>query len=434
MFARASGLLLHVTSLPGGKLGPSADGFVDFCSSAGQRWWQLLPLGPPGYGESPYAALSAFAGDEALLPSPRASGSHLAPLPQWQTRPRWLNDYTLFRALKDHYGQRPWWQWPRALRDRDTAALRRARDRHAERIRHYADEQCRFDHEWKALKRRANDAGVSLMGDIPLFVARDSADVWARRSLFRFDVVAGVPPDYFAADGQLWGNPHYAWSVHKRSRFAWWVARFARAFELFDAVRIDHFLGLHRVWQVPRRAKTARRGTWELVPGDALLQAVRKELGPRKLLAENLGVVTAEAEALRARHGIPGMRVLHFSFGPNHDDRPFWYSPDSVVYTGTHDNDTTKGWFRNANGDGTRALRYLGCEPRDVSRAMVELAWRSASNLAIAPVQDVLGLGSKARMNVPGTIGDNWCWRLRRGQLNEDHARFLKELTEGSGR
>ena len=428
MFARSSGLLLHVTSLPGGKLGPAADRFVQFCEQSGQRWWQLLPVHPPGYGESPYAALSAFAGNEALLPAPRA------PHPTWTKRPRWLRDYTLYRALKDHYGQRPWWQWPRAVRDRDPAALRRARDRHADRIRHYDREQCRFDREWSALKRRANDAGVSLMGDIPLFVARDSADVWTHRSLFRFDVVAGVPPDYFAADGQLWGNPHYDWAAHRRSRFAWWVSRFARAFELFDAVRIDHFLGLHRVWQVPRRAKTARNGTWEIVPGDALLHAVRRKLGPRKLVAENLGILTPEAETLRERHGIPGMRVLHFSFGDDLAARPFWSTPDTVVYTGTHDNDTTRGWLASANGDGTRALRYLGCEPRELPHAMMRLAWQSASNLAIAPVQDVLALGSRARMNVPGTTEGNWSWRLRRGQLDANCARFLKSLTEDAAR
>jgi len=428
MFARASGLLIHITSLPGGRLGPAADEFVQFCEAAGQRWWQLLPLGPPGYGESPYAALSAFAGNEALLPAPRT------PHPRWTKRPRWLRDYTLFRALKDNYGQRPWWQWPRALRDREPEALRRARDRHAERIRHYEEEQCRFDHEWTALKRRANDAGVSLMGDIPLFVARDSADVWAKRSLFRFDVVAGVPPDYFSSEGQLWGNPHYAWAAHKRSKFAWWVARFERAFELFDAVRIDHFLGLHRVWQVAGRAKTARKGAWELVPGEALLKAVRAKLGPVPMVAENLGILTAEAEALRERFGIPGMRVLQFSFGGDPSARPFWNAPDSVVYTGTHDNDTTRGWLATANGDGTRALRYLGCEARDVSQAMVRLAWQSASNLAIAPVQDVLGLGTKARMNVPGTTEGNWSWRLRRGQLDQDYARHLKALTEDAAR
>jgi len=388
----------------------------------------MLPVGPPGYGESPYAALSAFAGNEQFLPSPRA------PHPNWNKRPRWLADYTLFRALKDNYGQRPWWQWPRPLRDRDPAALRRARTRHAGRIRFYDDAQCRFDHEWKAFKRRANDAGVSLMGDIPLFVAHDSADVWAHRSLFRFDVVAGVPPDYFAADGQLWGNPHYAWVSHRRSRFRWWVARFARAYELFDAVRIDHFLGLHRVWQVPRRAKTARKGAWELVPGDALLRAVFKELGTLPMVAENLGIVTPEAEALRERHGIPGMRVLHFSFGADPGARPFWYPQDSVVYTGTHDNNTTAGWFRGANGDGSRALRYLGCDARDVSAAMVALAWESPAKLAIAPVQDLLGLGARARMNVPGTVGDNWRWRLRRGQLDADHARRLHALTEAADR
>ena len=301
-------------------------------------------------------------------------------------------------------------------------------------MRAVEEAQVRFDGAWMALRRRCADAGVRLIGDLPLFVARDSADVWSHRSLFRFDSVAGVPPDAFAEDGQLWGNPQYAWPAHRRSRFRWWVARFARMFELVDTVRIDHFLGLHRAWEVSARARSARRGTWTPVPGEALLHAVRKEVGKRPMIAENLGIITEEAEALRRRFGIPGMHVLQFCFGDDAMARPFWFPPDSVVYTGTHDNDTLRGWQADANGDGGRALRYLGCDKAGLPEAMLRLAWLSASNLAIAPVQDVLGLGSAARMNVPGVADGNWGWRLRRGQLTDSHARRLRALTADAAR
>ncbi|MHC4953691.1 MAG: 4-alpha-glucanotransferase [Planctomycetota bacterium] len=433
-FERSSGLLLHVTSLPGGRLGAEADRFVAFLEGAGQRWWQILPLGPPGYGASPYAALSAFAGNDALLPPAREPLSE-DDLRAYRARHRaWLPDYAVFRALHERYRGRPWWQWPRPLRDHDTAAVRRARSDLAERVRAHEEAQCRFDRAWLALRRRCRDAGVRLIGDLPLFVARDSADVWAHRSLFRFDAVAGVPPDAFTEDGQLWGNPLYAWDAHRRSRFRWWVRRFERAFELVDTVRIDHFLGLHRIWEVPARARSARRGKWVTVPGDALLRAVRSAVGTRSMIAENLGILTEEAESLRKQFGIPGMHVLQFCFGPDRDMRPFWFPPRSVVYTGTHDNDTVRGWQASANGDGGRARRYLGCRAKELPAAMLRLAWLSASNLALAPVQDLLGLGSAARMNVPGRAEGNWTWRLRRGQLGVDHARRLRALTKEAGR
>ena len=429
MFERSSGLLLHLTSLPGGRLGPAADDFLRFLEAAGQRWWQVLPVGPAGYAGSPYAAHSAMAGDESLLPLAPAA------LPEdrfreFRRRQRaWLPDYALYRALKERYGQRAWWTWPRGYRARDPAALAKARTELAPRIRAHEVAQCRFCDEWAAFRRRARDAGVGLIGDVPLFVARDSADVWARRSLFRLDVAAGVPPDYFSADGQLWGNPHYAWDAHRRSRFAWWIARFRQEFERFDALRIDHFLGLYRVWEVGRRARTAKNGRWSLVPGEALLRAVRKALGPRPLIAENLGIVTPEAESLRAGMGIPGMHVLHFAFGPDAQARPFWMAKDAVVYTGTHDNDTTRGWQAASPGDAARAQRYLDCDAASLPRSLLRLAWTSAADLAIAPAQDLLGLGTKARMNVPGTKDGNWHWRLKRGQLTPDHARHLRALT-----
>jgi len=407
MFDRASGLLMHVTSLPGRGIGADADDFLRFLEAAGQSWWQMLPVGPPGYGGSPYAALSAFAGDEALAPRGR---------PADRPVPAWLRDYARFRALKDRHGQKPWWRWPK----------KQVAD--PGRVRHYVERQFAFDDAWAALKKRANDAGIRLLGDLPLFVAKDSADVWAHRGLFDLDAVAGVPPDYFSADGQLWGNPQYDWAAHERDRFRWWVGRFDRMFELFDAVRIDHFLGLHRVWAVPRRAKTARRGSWRPVPGAKLLKAV----GPRPMVAENLGVVTEEAEALRKRFGLPGMHVLQFSFGPDPRARPFWFDEQSVVYTGTHDNDTTRGWLREP--DAARAARYLGCAPGELPAGMLRLAWLSRPRLAIAPVQDLLGLGARARMNTPGRADGNWGWRLRRGQLTPRLARELAALTREAAR
>jgi len=407
MFERASGLLLHVTSLPGGRIGAAADAFIAFLEAAGQRWWQMLPVGPPGYGGSPYAALSAFAGDEAQAPAGR---------PEERPVPRWLSDYAEFRALKDRYGGKPWWRWPARARP-DPG-----------RVRHHVVRQWAFDDAWAAMRKRANDAGIRLLGDLPLFVARDSADVWKHRKLFDADRVAGVPPDYFNEDGQLWGNPQYDWAAHARSGFAWWKARFDRQFELFDAVRIDHFLGLSRVWSIPRRARTAKRGEWRAVPGAKLLEAV----GRRPLVAENLGVVTDEAEALRKRFGLPGMYVLQFSFGPEARDRPFFFEENNAVYTGTHDNDTTKGWTREP--DAARAARYLGCDRRGLPPRMLRLAWLSRPRLAFAPVQDLLGLGPRARMNAPGTSGGNWRWRLRRGQLDRRLARELRALTEEAAR
>ncbi|MEM8883046.1 MAG: 4-alpha-glucanotransferase [Planctomycetota bacterium] len=407
MFARASGLLLHVTSLPGGRLGPEADRFVDFLAAAGQKWWQLLPVGPPGYGGSPYAALSAFAGNEDFAPG--------TDTPAERPVPPWLQDYARFRALKEHFGGKPWWEWPENLpADPDT--------------RTWIEAQWRFDDAWSALRRRARDAGVQLLGDLPLFVAKDSADVWAHRDLFDLDHVAGVPPDYFNEEGQLWGNPQYAWDAHAGSDYAWWAARVERQFELFDAVRIDHFLGLHRTWSIPAHEDSAKNGTWQPAPGAAILEAI----GKRALVAENLGVVTPEAEALRARFGIPGMHVLQFSFGEDRRDRPFWFDERAVVYTGTHDNDTTRSW--SDEPDAARAQRYLGCAREELPEAMLRLAWMSRPDLAIAPVQDLLGLDATARMNAPGTTDGNWDWKLRPGQLTDEHAAALRALTEEAGR
>ncbi|MFI5401558.1 MAG: 4-alpha-glucanotransferase [Planctomycetota bacterium] len=413
VFPRSAGLLLHVTSLPGGRLGPAAYRFVDFLAAAGQKWWQVLPLGPPGAGGSPYAALSAFAGDERLV---TRDGPPLdAP---------WVPDYAAFRALHDAHG--PWPQWPRGAKPPREAVER------------YARLQGAFDLEWRALRKYANERGIGIIGDLPIFVAHDSADVWAHKDLFHLDrrgqprVVAGVPPDYFSKDGQRWGNPHYRWD---RPRvFEWWIARLRRAFELFDAVRLDHFLGFLRAWEIPAGERTGRRGRWRGGPGARFFAAVRKALGPLPLIAEDLGLLTPEASKLRDQLGLPGMRILQFSFGKNPEDRPHYFPRNSVVYTGTHDNDTTQGWLHAGGEDPERARRYAGATARDFHWGMIRTAHLSPSDLAIVPVQDLLGRGTEARMNKPGTVRGNWDWRLKGGELTPRLARNLREVTEASNR
>jgi 4-alpha-glucanotransferase len=423
---RSSGLLLHVTSLPGGRLGAPAERFVDFLAAAGQRWWQVLPVGPPDPHGSPYAALSTFAGNERLLAKEA--------LPDEAFRPPWLRDYALFRALRDRYGG-PWTAWPRGLRDRRPEALQRARTEHAAAIAKYERAQQAFQWQWRALKRYANRRGVRLIGDVPLFVAHDSADVWVHRDLFKLGkngrptVVAGVPPDYFSEKGQRWGNPVYRWDVVRRRRFRWWTARLARARELFDLVRIDHFLGLLRTWEISARAKTAKRGRWTPGPGASLLRAV----GARRLVAEDLGLVTREATRLRKRFRLPGMQVLQFSFGPD-GTFPHDFERNCVVYTGTHDNDTTVGWFRQGGPDRELARHYARCRRDRIAWGLIRVAHESPAALAIVPVQDLLGLPSRARMNRPGTTKGNWRWRLKEGTLTPALARRLRRLTVNAKR
>jgi len=429
---RSSGLLLHVTSLPGGRLGAAAERFVDFLAAAGQKWWQVLPMGPPDRHGSPYAALSAFAGNERLL----AKGAlpDLSRRPVDALRPPWLKDYALFRALRDRYG-RPWTTWPRGLRDRDPQALKRARAEHEKAIAKHERAQQAFQWQWSALKRYAHARGVRLIGDVPLFVAHDSADVWANRGLFKLtkngrpEVVAGVPPDYFSRDGQRWGNPVYRWDVMRRRRFRWWTARIERAFELFDMVRLDHFLGLLRTWEIPARAKTAKRGRWTPGPGASLLHAVRR----RGLIAEDLGLVTPEATRLRKRFRLPGMQVLQFCFGAD-GTLPHDFERNCVVYTGTHDNNTTVGWFLGGGPDRELARHYAHCRRNQIHWGLIRVAHESPAGLAIVPVQDLLGLPGRARMNRPGTTRGNWRWRLKEGTLTPALARRLRKLTEKAKR
>jgi len=493
---RASGLLLHPTSLPGphgsGDLGQEARRFAGFLFDAGQRWWQMLPVGPVGYGNSPYSALSAFAGSPLLLDldalASRFGTSRAGPeLPEgrvdyaraqaWRAdclreafhahqqdatsdereeyeryvaeNDAWLMDWALYASLKQAHGQAPWIQWAPPLRDRDPDALDRARREHASDIAFHHFLQWQFDRQWAALREHCEALGVGLIGDVPIFVAHDSADVWAHRELFLLkpdghpSVVAGVPPDYFSATGQRWGNPLYDWPRLATRGFDWWIERLRIGLRRFHALRLDHFIGFQRYWEIPADEPTAENGVWSPGPGGALFDAVRAALGELPLIAENLGVVTPEVEALRRRFGFPGLRILQFAFGddPNAADfKPHNYDRETVVYTGTHDNDTTVGWFSDRGGpDSVRtpeqtdaerefALAYLNSDGREIHWDMIRAAQASVANLAVTPVQDVLGLGSEARMNRPGRAEGNWEWRLRPGALDDRVAARLAEL------
>ncbi len=487
---RSSGILLHPTSLPGpfgvGDLGPAAHAWVETLARAGQGWWQALPVGPTGYGDSPYQSPSTFAGNLNLvspellerdgLASPGdVSGCELPDGPahfqevgprkrrlvrrawerfeagdapglraefrQWCAGRDWLDDFALFLALKDEYAGKPWWGWPAPLARRDPKALRAAADELAEEVAAHRFGQFLFSRQWAALRDHCHTSGVKVIGDLPIYVALDSADVWANPAEFQLDadlnptVVAGVPPDYFSKTGQLWGNPIYDWGAQKKTGFRWWVQRVRAATELFDLVRLDHFLGISAYWAVPFGDTTAQRGQWRPGPADALLAAIRGGLGRLPIIAEDLGAVTPEADALRERFGLPGMRVLQFAFGGAVESRflPHSYPRNVVVYTGTHDNDTTRGWFEQLTAEERAAyFRYAPWAADDPVGALVRLAWASVGDLAVVPLQDLLGLGSGARLNTPGTAEGNWAWRASEEQVGEKAGWVgrLRELTE----
>ncbi|MEP7125182.1 MAG: 4-alpha-glucanotransferase [Byssovorax sp.] len=503
---RSSGVLLHPTSLPGpfgsGDLGREASAFVDFLAAAEQRWWQMLPVGPPGYGDSPYSAASAFAGspwlidlealghagllrphelsvatpfaiDQADFAGSRAfREDRLARAFAAFSRRRdpaaiqafeafvaenvaWLEDWALFSALKRAHGDVAWTEWPKPLRDRDPEALASAGERYADAIDRARFEQHLFATQWRSLRAVCAARGVALMGDLPIFVAHDSADVWQRRDLFQLDangmptVVAGVPPDYFSATGQRWGNPLYRWDRLQKEGFAWWIARLRSALARFDAVRLDHFIGFVRAYAIPASSPTAKQGTWQPGPGAALFEAATAALGPLPLVAEDLGVVTPEVTALRERFAFPGIRVLQFAFGNDAQAPTFLpasYPRETVVYTGTHDNDTTAGWFHDPGGhDSERSLEQItreqaaalacvGGDGEEIHWDFIATAIASVADLAIVPAQDLLGLRSEARMNRPGTTDGNWGFRLREGELDEPVAERLRGLTRDHGR
>jgi 4-alpha-glucanotransferase len=453
---RTSGVLLHPTSLPGrGDLGEGSRAFVDFLARAGQSWWQMLPVGPPGFGGSPYSAESAFAGNAALLGDEPAPSD--AALARFERDNPWLEDYALFRALKEAHGLLEWTRWEKPYRLRDPEALSRATREHATAIARVKREQLAFETQWQRLRAYAREKGIGLIGDIPIFVAHDSADVWAHRELFRLDadgfptVIAGVPPDYFSATGQRWGNPLYRWKRLARRGYDWWMARFRMALGRFDAVRLDHFIGFVRNWEIQSSEPTAVNGRWIKGPGVSIFEALARTLGRKiedlPLIAEDLGAVTPKVTRLRDTLRLPGIRVLQFAFGTDpqaHAFLPHNYPRRAVVYTGTHDNDTTVGWFEGGEGS-TRdraqvareqetAKAYLPSDGKDIAWDMMRCAWASVANVAIAPMQDLLGLGCRARMNTPGVPHGNWLWQMRDGDASNKLADRLRALTITYGR
>ena len=488
LFRRSGGVLMHVTSLPGaygiGDLGPAAHRWVDALAAAGQTWWQTLPLGPPGAGDSPYQCFSAFAGNpdlispEALLADGLIARSDLAPIrarpdavdyakafafkralidaawrkfqagggrklqnPFEKFRARtgeWLEDFSLFMALRDAHPNRSWTAWPVDLVMRRAPALRDARAGLRDEIERHQFAQFLFFRQLDAFRAHAKAKGVKLIGDVPMFVSPESADVWANPHLFQLDarrrptVVAGVPPDYFSKTGQRWGNPLYNWPAHRRDHFRWWVARVRALLEQADLVRIDHFRGFAACWEIPASAPTAQKGRWAKAPGEPLLHTLQTQLGGLPLIAEDLGLITPDVEELRDEFHLPGMRVLQFAFGGDsaNPHLPHNARPNTVIYTGTHDNDTAAGWWRSAPRDQkAKARRYAPAIEKDAAWELIRLAWASVSDIAITPVQDLLQLGSRSRMNIPGRAEGNWRWRLTGDEKLPDALNRLAEYS-----
>jgi 4-alpha-glucanotransferase len=436
---RRAGVLLHVTSLPGaGDLGDEAYRFVDFLAAAGISVWQVLPLVPTHEGDgSPYNAPSAMAGNADLISQEHREDPDEATFTKWcAEQGDWLDPYVEYAALRELH-HTPWHTWEPALRDRDPQAVADALAPYSDRVNQLRLDQWVFAQQWRRLRDYAADKGVLLFGDIPIFVSYDSADVWAHHELFELDgdgrpiTVTGCPPDYFAADGQLWNNPHYDWAAMAADAYAWWRRRIARQRELFDLVRIDHFRAFEAAWHVPVEAPTARDGSWVAGPGDAILNALIETAGPGTLVAEDLGVITPQVDELRLRFGLPGMKVLQFAFDGSLDNP---YLPDhhgelSVVYTGTHDNDTTAGWWQSLD-DRTRAQvsSYLLDPAEEMPGALIRLAMESTARLAVVPAQDLLALGSEARMNTPGTPHGNWTWQAAQGAFDDELAARLRDV------
>ena len=498
---RCSGILLHLTSLPSrhgiGDLGTSAYHFSEFLAESGQRLWQVLPLSPTGYGDSPYQCFSAFAGNPllidlgALQEQGLLSGQDLATLPHFpddyvdyglviefklpvlrraaqsflkdssrehrvafetfcRKNAFWLDDYAVFTACKGVYKGAVWTDWEAAIRHRHAVALKEWGTKLWREIEILKYWQFEFFRQWAKLKTHCHDHGIRIMGDIPIYVAHDSADVWAHPELFHLDeqgkptVVAGVPPDYFSATGQLWGNPIYRWEVLANSGYSWWIDRFRASLDLFDLVRLDHFRGFEAYWEVPASASNAIGGRWVKGPGLQFFHALQAELGELPVVAENLGVITPEVEAIRKQFGFPGMSLLQFAFGNDPQGpsfRPHNYSRELVAYTGGHDNDTTLGWWRSSGSrDSTRTAEdvrkehqltraYLGFENEPINWVFIRTVLASVADIAVIPLQDVLGLGSEARMNLPGTVSGNWKWRYKASGLTNQVTDRLKSLT-----
>jgi 4-alpha-glucanotransferase len=487
---RSSGILLHPTSLPGpygmGDLGPAVYAWIDALGRARQAWWQVLPLGPTGFGDSPYQSFSAFAGNpylvspeflvrDGLLEARDLEGAHFPaervdygpviefkrrllgrawekfraglaptlkqPFETFSTREaRWLDDYALYMALKEAHGGAGWLTWSEGLLRRQPQALADARKRLANSIGLHKLGQFLFYRQWQNVVAHAHGKKIKLIGDCPIFVAADSADVWANPDLFQLDekrqpkAVAGVPPDYFSSTGQLWGNPLYDWDALRRTGYAWWIARIKATLAQVDVIRLDHFRGFDAYWEVPAGNPTAEIGRWVKAPGAELFEAVRAALGGTlPLIAEDLGLITPEVEALRDRFNLPGMRILQFAFGGASEHRflPHNYERNTVVYTGTHDNDTTVGWFQTLRDHERHYLRrYAPQAEHEGAWGLLRLAWASVADYALAPLQDVLNLGNEARMNWPGRPSGNWTWRFTQEMLRDDLLDRLADLTD----
>jgi 4-alpha-glucanotransferase len=493
MTTRNAGVLLHPTSLPGrygiGDLGDELVAFLDWARSAGMKIWQLLPLNPPGYGNSPYGCHSSYAGNplvispdrlvrDGLLPATAVEGipkfpddhvdfdrvtafkngllreswehfnkhaldDHLYEQKRFQEDNKWLDDWAMYAALKKKHNDARWTEWPHAIAVRDPAAMSAVKKELATEIRYQKYIQFLFFRQWAAIREAADARGIDVLGDVPIYVAADSADVWANRELFQLNdngeptVVAGVPPDYFSETGQRWGNPLYRWDILREKKYRWWVSRFRAALRFADIVRIDHFRGFAAYWEIPASEPTAIRGRWVPGPGRELFDAVRAALGDLPLVAEDLGFITPEVNELRRAIGVPGMKILQFAFSKvNSPHLPHCYDPMTVVYTGTHDNDTARGWYATATPEEHQlAEMYLGINGQGpIEWALTRAAFTSVAQTAIVPAQDILGLGSEARMNRPGDGDENWSWRCLPGALTAEHAERLRKLAEITGR
>ncbi len=498
-FPRSSGILLHPTCLPSpygiGEFGSEAYSFVDFLKESGQKLWQVLPLNPTGYGDSPFQCFSSIAGNPLLISLEKLRESSVLealdfqeqpPLPQetveferlipWKTgllkraadrfltsasgqerrdfeefcsaNDDWLSDFALFMACKEENGGVAWNRWPSEIAAHKPAALDETRGRLGNAVSAVKYCQFEFFRQWQALREHARKSGVQIVGDIPIYVALDSADVWTNREYFSLSEqgqpvkIAGVPPDYFSPTGQRWGNPIYRWDKFREKNYQWWVNRFRAALRLYDALRIDHFRGFEAYWEVPAEEETALNGRWVKGPGTELFDVLERELGNLPVIAENLGVITPEVEEIRKRFHYPGMAILQFAFGKDPQGpsfRPHNYTRELAAYTGTHDNDTTVGWWKSTGAEDTRtpedvekerkfARAYMNFQDEAVNWALIRGVLASIADLAIVPLQDVLGLGTEARMNLPGTAKGNWRWRFRAGELNPELACRLREM------